>query len=509
MTADRYESDGTPSAEGDSELRKLQQILSANGNVTNSMASNVSSEALKQCPLIYWDVKAHLTKSDRSGRGLEQFAVLGHESTDEDRKPVLLNTEYPWSAFLCGSQGSGKSHALSCMLENCLLSDTTLVEQIGRTPHPLAGLVFHYDKSASSGVCEAAYLCSRIPTTVLTSPSNHGRLKKRYMEMARQQGGDSNITVQELKLRPAYLNAIYLKSLMAVGKEGEMPLYMHMLLKITRDLAIAGGGDGVFDYQAFETELDNQLFSEKQVAPLKQRLDLLNSFLDLPPAKKKPPTNKQTPANKKAECPEPTERNWANHVYQPERLTGQPGQITVVDLSDPIVEPDLACVLFDICLTVFISLTKCNKIVALDEAHKFMAGDSSVAVREFTNNLLTTIREQRHNATRIVIATQEPTLNTKLLDLCSITMVHRCNSPDWFKVLKAHISAMYLHGKEKPGNDETLLESISALGLGECFLFCPAAAFDIDDDGIIKKMTSRFVKFRTRKRLTADGGITR
>lgn len=38
------------------------------------------------------------------------------ELTDEviksDIDPVLLNTDTPWSAFICGSQGSGKSHMM-------------------------------------------------------------------------------------------------------------------------------------------------------------------------------------------------------------------------------------------------------------------------------------------------------------------------------------------------------------------------------------------------------------
>lgn len=34
---------------------------------------------------------------------------------------VFFNISAPSSAFICGSQGSGKSHTLSCLLENCLI----------------------------------------------------------------------------------------------------------------------------------------------------------------------------------------------------------------------------------------------------------------------------------------------------------------------------------------------------------------------------------------------------
>ena len=67
--------------------------------------------------------------------------------------------------------------------------------------------------------------------------------------------------------------------------------------------------------------------------------------------------------------------------------------------------------------------------------------EGSGAAQSFTEKLLRTVREQR----RVVIATQQPSINTQLLDLCSITMVHRCTSPAWFKVLKQHVAALYLN----------------------------------------------------------------
>lgn len=57
-------------------------------------------------------------------------------------EPVYLNTDAPWSAFLCGSQGSGKSHSLSCILENCLIRKETLMRKVGTLPKPLGGSSF-------------------------------------------------------------------------------------------------------------------------------------------------------------------------------------------------------------------------------------------------------------------------------------------------------------------------------------------------------------------------------
>ena len=179
---------------------------------------------------------------------------------------------------------------------------------------------------------------------------------------------------------------------------------------------------------------------------------------------------------------EPPPRDWATHVPGPDYLIGKPGQLTVVDLTDPVIDSDTACVLFDTCLSVFVAQTECSKIVALDEAHNYMGEESSSAVKTFTDRLLKTIREQRHQKTRVVIATQEPTINTKLLDLCSITMVHRCTSPAWFSALKKHVGALFATGmgadegaSERLG-DAQVFDLIVRLRLGESLLFCPTAA---------------------------------
>jgi hypothetical protein len=85
---------------------------------------------------------------------------------------IFFNIATPSSTFICGSQGSGKSHTLSCLLENCLMSS-----DVNKLPHPLTGLVFHYDTfigDRTGQPCEAAFLASnsKIKVRVLCSPTN-------------------------------------------------------------------------------------------------------------------------------------------------------------------------------------------------------------------------------------------------------------------------------------------------------------------------------------------------
>jgi hypothetical protein len=271
------------------------------------------------------------------------------------------------------------------------------------------------------------------------------------------------------------------------------------LVKIIRDIAIDSGGMGTFDYAKLKSELNAQMFTDKQNQPLALRLSLLESFLDLEP--QEPLTRRRTP------------RTWSP---SPDYLVGAPGELVIIDLTDPVVDVDSACVLFDTCLSIFLAQTSCAKIVALDEAHNYLLSDNAAA-KQFTGKLLKSIREQRHQGTRIVIATQEPTLDTALLDLCSITMVHRCSSPAWFQVLKKHIAGLYLDGDEGETRDESgsakaseraLFRRIVELKLGESLLFCPTAVVGVQEHGKLQRMVDGFVKFRTRKRVTADGGRT-
>ncbi|KAK2001043.1 hypothetical protein LX36DRAFT_708881 [Colletotrichum falcatum] len=81
-----------------------------------------------------------------------------------------------------------------------------------------------------------------------------------------------------------------------------------------------------------------------------------------------------------------------------------------------------------------------GRVVALDEAHKYMK--ESEESQAPTNALLETIRLQRHLGVRVLTSTQEPTVSTKLLDLCSMTVVHRFTSPDWLRTLGKHLAGI-------------------------------------------------------------------
>jgi hypothetical protein len=132
----------------------------------------------------------------------------------------------------------------------------------------------------------------------------------------------------------------------------------------------------------------------------------------------------------------------------------------------------------------------------------------------FTSALLSIIRQQRHLATRVLIATQEPTLSPALIDLCNVTIVHRFLSPAWFEMLKNHLAGARFAGKNDHGSIVDIFRTIVGLKTGEALLFSPTALLDIGAQNPrnpfakrpLEKMTDSYIRLFIRKRVTADGG---
>lgn len=162
-----------------------------------------------------------------------------------------------------------------------------------------------------------------------------------------------------------------------------------------------------------------------------------------------------------------------------------------------------------------------------------------------TETMLSLIRQQRHLATRVIIATQEPTLSPNLLDLCNLTIVHRFTSPAWYKALKEHLAGAAIGGtnaERSKSNSDGIFSKVVHLKTGEALVFCPSAIMDLkgkgsavssSDDGEVveysspedssmstgstrseasedplafREMGGSFFKMKVRKRVTADGG---
>ncbi|KAI9163882.1 hypothetical protein HJFPF1_05512 [Paramyrothecium foliicola] len=528
-------------------------VLHEHLKLLNLQVNDEGNKNVATAPVFTEAVRAHEIHSGRksSGDAFTQYGLLGGRaekmsprllekatiSPDEDPR-IYYNAAAPSSVFICGSQGSGKSHTLSCLLENCLVESAANV-----LPRPLTGVVFHYDTFISDtggSPCEAAYLSSnpKINVRVVCAPTNIGQIKRIY-------GGLPNVKVEELRLRQTDLNTKRMLDLMAVTTTpGAMPLYLHVVVRVLRDLRIAQQQKGTgFDYGAFKRALDAEVMTKDQLSPLQQRLETLESFMvnketstyDLFKPKDVKPGKPGKPPKKP--MPQQTGTSWAPKA----------GQLIVVDLSCPCVTPEMACSMFNMCLGLVLEQSsKVGRVIALDEAHKYMTDTGECLA--LTETLLSTIRLQRHLGARVIISTQEPTISPRLLDLCSVTIVHRFTSPDWLHSLRKHLAGASLvdrasdaaqngdHAKSVATSAESvdfqLLSKIIALNTGEALLFAPTAVigvskadvgFDLVNrmDGVslngkskatpkssatFTRLGNGVLKVRIRKRVTSDGG---
>jgi hypothetical protein len=324
-----------PNADADahSDMNFLLADDSEDSDGENKQFGN-AAHTIRNAPLIDAGIM-----SSNNGSLLPQYGLLGsHGKTRGVKSKLFLNTTVPFSMFLCGVQGSGKSHTTSCILENSLISSGYL----GKLRNPLSALVFSYAQFSGDGigftVSEAAFLASpdsRLPVGahvkkvhVLVSPSNFVRISKLYLRLP-------NVLVTPFKLKPQDLDIDTMLTLMNVSESDETPLYMAQVTQILREMSTSGDQ---FDYKAFKMHLKKKDFNPTQSSMLKMRLDLLESFLDM---------------------------NLS--VMEPQF---QPGEITIMDMSCPFVDANTACILFRVGLKRYLQSKAKGKMIVLDEAHK-------------------------------------------------------------------------------------------------------------------------------------------
>ncbi|KAG9018997.1 hypothetical protein FRB90_007377 [Tulasnella sp. 427] len=430
---------------------------------------DATSHQIVTAPLITRDAFVY---GDGLSNSVRQYGVIGSivsihsQGSIEpyDDKRVYLNTNAPFSAVVCGVQGSGKSHTVGVLLESMLIPNDP---RLGVLPKPLSALVLHFGEGgAGAQPCEAAHQClTRDPhikpprVTVFVSPNQYTTMKKLY-----QSHFKDKVQVLPLKINHAELDAKSILSMMSVSANTEPPLYVHIILNILRELG------ETFTYTKFKLKLAEKAegFNPAQKAMCEQRLSLLESFLEV-------------------------------GVGRPRFKAGE---VTIVDLTDPFISSAGACSLFEIITTIFIRAdVQGGKVLVVDEAHKYLKKDQGSEV--LTETLLSIVRQQRHLGIRLILSTQEPTVIPEaLLDLCSVTIMHRFSSITWFDHLAKHVSSEF--------GDEAF-DTVVKLETGQALVLAPSGLGVFQNSG--KKpergfFGRRYLIVKTRQRVTADGGAS-
>jgi hypothetical protein len=356
---------------------------------------------------------------------------------------------------LFGVQGFGKSYTLGVISEMA----TKAVNGINVLPAPLATVIFHYHKSDAYApeyasavlpnhkareveALRTEYGAAPAPLDDVVLLTPEAKIEDRRREFP-------SIEVRPIKFGSGELGAESWKFLL--GAYGNDSLYVRQMVQIMRQHR-SGLTLGVF------------------------RQEIANSGL---------PTSSRNLADTRITFAQP-------YIDDAARLGDllRPGRTVIVDLRDEWIEKDEALGLFVVMLRIFAASKhegrEFNKLVVFDEAHKY------ITESDLIGQVVETIREMRHQATSVVIASQDPlSVPRAVIELTSILLLHRMTSPQWLKHLKSAISAL-----------EGVTEGhVAALKPGEALLWAQRATD--------ARFTQRPQKVTIRPRFTQHGGGTK
>lgn len=384
-----------------------------------------------------------------AGEMTAQYGVLGKSGTEKIGIDLMgCNT-----ISLFGVQGFGKSYTLGVIGEMA----TTSVPGINLLPAPLATVVFHYHKSDAY---EPEYASAVEPNSkprelqrlleeygaspaglkdvVLLSPADKVEARKKEFP---------NLEVLPIKFASKEVGADGWKFLL--GAVGNDSLYLRQIVGIMRKHR-----------------------DELTLATLKAELGSL-------------PDHAQRLAMDRLGLAEP-------YIDDEARLSAilRPGRTVIVDLRDEWIEKDEALGLFVVMMRIFASSKvkgrEFNKLVIFDEAHKY------ITESDLIGQVVETIREMRHQATSIVIASQDPlSVPRAVIELTSLLVLHRMTSPQWLKHLKTAITA--LDGVEE--------KHVASLVAGEALVWAQRSTST--------RFTQRPQKITIRPRFSRHGGGTK
>lgn len=356
---------------------------------------------------------------------------------------------------LFGVQGFGKSYTLGVIAEMA----TKHVEGINRLPAPLATVIFHYHKSDAYA---PEYASAILP--------NH---KSREVDVLREQYGAEpaglddvillspeakldarrkefpSITVRPIKFSSHELGAESWKFLL--GAYGNDSLYVRQMVQIMRQHRDS------LTLDVFKREIANAGLSGAVLNLANMRMAFAEPYID-------------------------DSANLGDLL--------RPGRTVIVDLRDEWIEKDEALGLFVVMLRIFAASQhegkEFNKLVVFDEAHKY------ITESDLIGQVVETIREMRHQATSVVVASQDPlSVPRAVIELTSILLLHRMTSPQWLKHLKGAISAM----------DGISEGHVASLQPGEALLWAQRSNEN--------RFTQRPQKVQIRPRFTQHGGGTK
>ncbi|WP_280153255.1 hypothetical protein [Piscinibacter sp. XHJ-5] len=380
-----------------------------------------------------------------------QYGVLGRSGSQS----VAIDLNGCNTISLFGVQGFGKSYTMGVIAEMASMQNTG----INVLPSPLATVIFHFHKSDAY---EPEYVTAVAPNR---KTSEVDRLLAEYG--ARPKGLEDvvllapeskvesrrrdypGLAVEPIKFSSSELGAESWKFLL--GAYGNESLYIRQLVAIMRRHR-----DGL-TLDMFRQEIQQAGLTTAALRLAEDRLALAAPYVD-----------------------------------DSRRLGAllRPGRTVIVDLRDEWIEKDEALGLFVVMLRIFAASRhngrEFNKLVVFDEAHKY------ISESDLISQVVETIREMRHQATSVIIASQDPlSVPRAIIELTSVLIMHRMTSPQWLKHLRSALAAL----EDVPDG------AVTSLQPGEALVWAQRSTD--------KRFALRPQKVTIRPRFTQHGGGTK
>ncbi|MFL0147984.1 ATP-binding protein [Tenacibaculum maritimum] len=382
-----------------------------------------------------------------------QFGILGESIL---QKKIAIDLSETNTISLFGVQGGGKSYTIGTISEMVLKQ----FSNINQLPSPLAGVIFHYSESMDY---EPEF------TSMILANDKENELAKLKARYGAEPDNIEDVIIltpkDKIEERKAEYPSIKVLPIAFNSKELNVQDWMFILGAIGNDStyirqlkAIMKEHRSNITIEALAESVEaSELLSNSQKALARQKLSFAREYVD--------------------------DGFMMRDVLKP-------GRLIVVDLRDEFIVKDEALGLFVIMLNIFSAVKNVNglhfnKFIVFDEAHKYMDN------KDLTGNIVTAIREMRHKGVSIMIASQDPpSLPNEIIELSSVVLLHKFNSPQWLKHIQKSITQL-----------STLTPAdMSALTPGEGFLWATKATE--------KSISAKPVKVSTRPRVTKHGGGT-
>mgnify|MGYP000974804140 CR=1 FL=1 len=386
-----------------------------------------------------------------------QYGLLGKAAG----KLVALDLSGTNTISLFGVQGAGKSYTVGSIVEMAAQP----FPGINALPAPLATVIFHYHESQDY---PPEFVTMNAPNTreaeIGALAQEYGAQPGRLEDLLILTSADK-VALRQAEFPSVQVEPLYFSSTELALKDWRFlmgafgnQMYMKQIALIMRQLR---------DKMTLETlraEIEASELSDGQKTIARIRLDFAAQFVD-------------------------DSRHLADVL--------RPGRLVIVDLRDEFIEKDEALGLFVVMLNIFANAGRegdramlqdrpYNKLIVFDEAHKYMDNP------DLTSHIVDVIRQMRHQGVSVLIASQDPpSLPNAIIELSSLVILHRFNSPAWLKHIQRSITSLA----------DLTPAQMASLAPGEAYVWATKATERV--------FTQKAVKMRFRPRVTRHGGETK